>query len=294
MPKKERDRTNLAVMQAWFDDTGKDGTRAVFVLAGLVAPVKNWAAASDEWQAVLDRPPRLQYFKAYEAYGFRKQFRGWSESARDKKLDELIAIIEKYAPPHRGGGSTFSIQYDDWDSIISIALSKEHPELRRFKNPYYMAFIGTIGAMLHEAYERPTIETLHLLFDEGIERDPSSLKEGYRDFVQFINQIHPEHVALLHNKEAEFRDDKKDRPLQASDLFAWHVRKDLEARLRGENYDHPHWMRMKTALAIRDYSFGRQDLINMLHDALKEQQAKLGEPGDLEALDAAIEKLRNS
>jgi hypothetical protein len=68
----------------------------VFVLGGFVADYVRWAAFSGEWQAALDLPPKLDYFKMSEAVAMHGQFhpsKGWAEQIRDERLDILADIV---------------------------------------------------------------------------------------------------------------------------------------------------------------------------------------------------------
>jgi len=54
------------VLQAVVDDSGKS-EKPVFLLAGFVLNVDEWTAFADQWQNILDGPPKLEYFKMSEA-----------------------------------------------------------------------------------------------------------------------------------------------------------------------------------------------------------------------------------
>ncbi len=89
-------------LQGFIDDSGEgDFPRdPVFVLAGFVTTAERWAAFSKEWQAALDAPPAIAYFKMNEAAALTKEFsrrRGWTEARRDAKVDLLTCVIVKYA-----------------------------------------------------------------------------------------------------------------------------------------------------------------------------------------------------
>jgi hypothetical protein len=277
------------MLQAWFDDTGKDGRSPIFMLAGVVAPVRNWAAFADSWDNALKGKPRpLEYFKAYEAHWRCGQFKGWTQLERDHKVSELTAIIEQYVCwPGAGAGVTFSVQHDDYDSIVVPCLSPENRKLRHHRRPFDLAFVATIGAMLQEAYTRPTRQLLHLLFDEGIETK-EILKNSYLRFVDYLTRERPKHIDLLHNKDAEFRDDKHEPPLQAADLFAWHARRYLESQMRGADYIDSIWLRLNAALVPKDYSYSRADLRDFINTAIRMQDDELNRiaksPDPIEAL----------
>jgi Protein of unknown function (DUF3800) len=105
------------VLQAFFDDSGNEPSSPLFVLAGLITTHEQWAKFSNEWQAILDGPPRLDYFKMAEAESLRKQFsmkNGWNRESRDDTVLKLACLVSKYAI----GGVYASLSHDNWARII--------------------------------------------------------------------------------------------------------------------------------------------------------------------------------
>jgi hypothetical protein len=94
------------------------------------------------------------------------------------------------------------------------------------KNPYYLSFHLVLGVMLMtQAKKRADSgveEPIEVLFDAGMDR-LQSLRIGFNYLINTVATHNPEFLDLLINKEAEFRDDKLFKPLQAADLLAWHV-----------------------------------------------------------------------
>ncbi len=83
------------MMEAYADDSGT-GDPPVFLLAGFVGRAERWAEFSERWIEALRGRPRLKYFKMKEAAALEGQFKGWSESDRDKRLATLVDIIKDY------------------------------------------------------------------------------------------------------------------------------------------------------------------------------------------------------
>ncbi len=83
------------MLRASFDDSAV-GQGPVYVIAGWVAPAEKWVPFADDWHAVLDMRPRIEYFKFVEAINFSGEFLGISEEMRDEKLKLLLRIIEDY------------------------------------------------------------------------------------------------------------------------------------------------------------------------------------------------------
>jgi hypothetical protein len=261
------------VLQSWVDDTGKANRFGLFTLAGFVARVRNWAAFTDEWRRLLHlkNPTPLEYFRAYEAHHRCDQFEGWTAADRDERVEKLARVILKYVSKDPGCGVSFSIPHQEYQTILASKLSSENPKLRPHRNPFYLAFVSMVGELLVEAVIRN--ERIHLLFDEGID-NKSLLEEGYRDFVANLEKEQPLHFRLLHNKTAEFRDDKCEPPLQAADLLAWHKRLDLAAKQNGSVYTDPIWLLLSKHIRIRDCSYDADELRGIRNrvDSLQKEQ----------------------
>src|SRR5215208_2476822 len=96
LPSGKRERRKLMVLQAYIDDSGSEPTDPLFVLGGFVSQAADWAVFSDEWKAVLDIPPTLEYFKMSEANSLREQFdpsRGWNEKLADIRVNLLCDVV---------------------------------------------------------------------------------------------------------------------------------------------------------------------------------------------------------
>src|ERR1700722_10154118 len=68
-------------LRAAIDDSGSSAPEPYFALAGFISDADSWEGENkflDRWQAVLDEPPALEYFKRSEAFRAEGQFRGWS------------------------------------------------------------------------------------------------------------------------------------------------------------------------------------------------------------------------
>jgi hypothetical protein len=61
----------MSMLQAFFDDSGSDAPSPLFVLAGLLCSTEKWNQFSVEWRRILEKEPRLDYFKMSEARALR-------------------------------------------------------------------------------------------------------------------------------------------------------------------------------------------------------------------------------
>src|SRR6516164_5038315 len=87
------------MLKAFVDDSGSGGDSLWYVLAGYVGTVEAWDSFEVPWRAVLDSPPKLEYFKASEAESLRPdgQWAGVSKNERNARLNSFIRVISKSA-----------------------------------------------------------------------------------------------------------------------------------------------------------------------------------------------------
>jgi hypothetical protein len=219
------------ILQAFCDESASEQDGKVLVVAGYIQKAVVWSFFSDAWKAVLDTPPSIEYFHMAEAENLNGQFRGWSAEQRDAKVATLADIIVGFRP---------------WS--ISCSISREqHERIVRPVSPYdlrkpfvecFLAIVVKL-AQWHEAMG----ETLpvDIVFDEcGITPPESAFfYNGAK------NALSPEARELLGGPPI-FRDDKKILPLQAADMLAWHLRRQIEIRNAAEI--RPVWEKLSVLL----------------------------------------------
>lgn len=225
LPPPQRERWPIVALQGWVDDSGEQDAPddPVFVLGGFIASASQWAAFSKEWAEVCDADPAICYFKMAEAASFRGQFDGWSVEARDEKVSELTAVIVKYA--------RIKVHCSvDKRAFAKHARSMPVPKRSTIINkPYAIAFqhiiLATAGAFLNYNIH----ESCDFIFDEQgrIGTDAVGMWETLKELVAHRAPKSGFDYAPFLGQRPIFRDDKVFLPLQASDLYAWHVRREF-------------------------------------------------------------------
>ena len=225
LPSEKRDARLFLVLQIFIDDSGR-GVDPAFVLAGYVGRVANWESFSDEWQKILNEKPKLNYIKATEAIWLKGEFAGWTPADRDRRVIRLVKLIKRYA--------MYAVD-------LSIDLAAFDLILRQkrgvFKQPEGLAFSHIVTWMLGRASERKTLEKIELIFDGGVISREKHIIETY---VAFMKHLPAELTSLLY-KRPRFEDDKEVLPIQAADLWAWHVRRQYYERARNSVWESPIW-----------------------------------------------------
>src|SRR5437867_2089333 len=82
------------MLQAYTDDSGTGGP--VVVMASFVSTTENWAAFSEEWDAVRKSGKAISHLKMADAFCLTGEFRGFSDEERDAKIFEFVRLINKH------------------------------------------------------------------------------------------------------------------------------------------------------------------------------------------------------
>jgi len=98
IPQPMRSQRLIAMLKGHFDDSGSDGERPPFVLAGYVLPIDRWAAFADDWQRELEREPRIKFFHMADAAYGDGPFLGIREEFRKCKVRDMLGVIQRHCP----------------------------------------------------------------------------------------------------------------------------------------------------------------------------------------------------
>jgi hypothetical protein len=295
MQQAARERVILVPFQAWFDDSGKEGIQGspVYLLAGFSARVPIWKAFADEWQTELNQPPKLQYVHAREAYGWKgpdfdpREPSEWNAAygprnrdERDKRLVKFAKLIVKHIRPEEAYGLSFITTHQGYGDFtaklarVQTTTIQDHEEFELLKNPYYLAFQKIIGQELKlrmaQGLYRGVVEQTEVFFDEHID-EWENLEFGFKQFVRMLETTEPNALQYLKNKKTpEGMDDKQHLPLQASDLYAWHVRRIFWEvnRRAATRYDDPVWRELRdNGVRFYEYRYQGEDWDRILTHA---------------------------
>lgn len=187
------------------------------VLAGYIAPVQSWAAFSAEWELSLNEEPRISYFKYREARSLVGEFAGWSETNRDAKVKKLTSIVNKYAV----AGVSVWLQNSIYEQYFSI----KDAYGQKMYSPYFILFYELMRRFVDIKPEQPPLLPpnweLQFLFDE----QPGQLGLVMDAWEAFKWQKGEKANSL--KVPPVFGNDLHMLPIQAADMHAWFVRKNL-------------------------------------------------------------------
>jgi Protein of unknown function (DUF3800) len=207
------------MLQACFDDSGKDTESPVFLIAGYFASVDDLRDLGAAWQQLLAKAPHLKYIKGYEAFGLNGEFTGWSTEARDRRLLEFVSLIGKYS----NKGIAFVI---DKDSFSLIRQLRDDDGIS-FRDPQEFAFVMSLSAFSQFVPDFGD-SSVDIVFD----RDLVSRKQAGRAYRRIFDNWPSDITSRFASREPHFEDDKEFPPLQAADLLAHCIRASLNFHKR--------------------------------------------------------------
>jgi hypothetical protein len=255
------------ILKAYLDDSEID-QEPVSVLAGWLAPAGSWAPFADEWQRGLEMKPKLKYFKMSECMGFGGEFSGWSRESRNQRLRYFVNLIEEYKLLGIGG-------------VIPTAEYKRlfrNSPLKNFDVPYFLMFYGLMAGILSSLPEiqnaiGATTERVDFVFDD----QPGQMERALNAWAEF-KEVAPENIKPLLGDPPIFRSDLMTLPLQAADLYAWHLRRQQTVEFTGEQYQSP-WGNAGDTINTANWLWTTQNL-EAMRDSLDEAR-RFGVPAQI-------------
>jgi hypothetical protein len=200
----------MFMLSAYMDETGhfEDKGQRFVGMAGLIAPAHNWQRFETKWKAALQKF-QIPHFHMVEFAGFKGEFEGWSEIKRRNLMSRLLTIIDvTYGYPF---GSVIPLD-------VYRSLSPERQ--KRFKDPYFLAFMDCIIAAAMLMAPHAPDEKMALVFSEQRQFRAHALRlydHAQRTFRNMMKVTTP-----------IFRDMREIGPLQAADLVAYEFYKEAD------------------------------------------------------------------
>jgi hypothetical protein len=193
------------MLQACVDGSGTGDPR-LFVLAGGIATVEQWAAFSAEWQERLNMRPLLECFKQSEMVQSpeRLERSGWFERVLRDHVTALISC---------------AIRTDELVKVVrEIKWPVKVVNADKLENPYYFAFHAIMNKLAQHQVQLGISGPVDFIFDEEGEK-----KNTLEAWDRIKLSVTPQ-VRKLMGSTPIYRNDKQFLPLQGADLFAYWVR----------------------------------------------------------------------
>lgn len=244
-------------------------SRGSFCYCGLVAPTSYWEGIfTERWdRRVLSGPPRIPYLHMTEirSRAWRKE-NNLSDDEAERRVEESINVICKRKDP-----ALFSFKFDGqfFDQRIKRAITTSTGR-RICLTADYLGFIGYVYVVLHRVHKAmPRAKRVDFLVERNGEVT-KNLHEFYGEIEPFLASIsRPDLIPLI----GEIVPGGKDRsPLQAADVFAWHLRRGSEHTLTGDDL-----VRWEQFQGSKKYCFGslENEALAQLAESLDRQQIEL-------------------
>lgn len=195
------------MLQAYIDDSASD-LRADkrLLLAGYIQSAEAWAKLSEEWADELAKAPRL------DSLHMATCFEGWSEPAREIKINALVAVLKRYQPL----SIECSISRADYVRVLRPYAPYD------LRHPYFACFVGILYGVARTVAEERLSGPVDLVFDmQG--------NVGADAALWYIPLKHMDPALMRVLGDApRFENDDCVLPLQAADMLAWYVRRCAE------------------------------------------------------------------
>jgi hypothetical protein len=196
------------------DESGSHG-KGTYVIAGYMATAYNWEQFKVDWEAALAESPSIPYFHRGPNHHGDKPFDGWDEQTREAKLYRMIRVFEKF--PGRIVELSSTIAWGDYEAVKTAPLGEV------LSNPYYCCLHGVVSLALQWVKDKGEGADIDFIFDYQFQHQAEAVKQ-FTHIRQRFSDV-PEVSTRMSG--ICFMDDERVAGLQAADLIAWQLRRDL-------------------------------------------------------------------
>lgn len=239
------DKVWLAVLQAYFDESF-DQNKSIFVLGGYVSPVLKWVEFVREWEQI------LPFAGLTDEFG--QPYFHMKEIAPRSNCMEIVQAFYRIIEKHCELAISAKIDKRELDNAIGrVVVPNVAIDWGWWRNPYNVSF-RILMDMFHSQWAVNAAETVlsergpvDFFFDDKEEKGP--ILAAWDDFLR----DKPPEVRRLYGAHPIFESDKRLKPLQAADLWAWWRRKWYENNQEVLTFGafektmgkHPHFMEIE-------------------------------------------------
>src|SRR6266487_4807420 len=271
LPQVARNKRVLLMFRGFFDESNRNPSEGLFILAGWTARVEDRERFTQDWQECLERKPSIKYFKTYEANHQTGEFYKLNDAdAKEKKL-ALSEIISR----HRVRGYIATANY--------TILNGKPEKLSKLMGTriYDWAFIAIVTYVLGDHLDRgENSEKVDFVFDGC-----SELRACIESYEETRNNKFTPAMRLIAG-EIIPGDDKKLAGLQAADILTGEHSAYLKTGTKGDCYmefaDLPIMalqasppQQITELLQYAQEVYRRKELVSDMLNLLKEKGVKL-------------------
>lgn len=207
------------MFQAYFDESGVHADAEMFVLAGYLAPQKEWERFIPKWQAVLKKHGIEGVFHATHCNGNKGEFKKFEENreARNEFVAELLSLLGD-RPRIIGFASGVAVKEFSKEMLAHIAPTKHG-------HPYYVAMkslMSMIDLTLRKRGYQKKSDRVALIFDRHSQLSPYAV-DLFNRSVEDDSWSDRDRFTTI-----AFAGTDKEIPLQAADAFAYDSCKEMQ------------------------------------------------------------------
>jgi hypothetical protein len=216
------------MIRGFFDESEQGD---IFLIAGWVTDYETWERFSEEWRAVLEAEPRIEYFKHHEAKSVPPsgQFQGFTPEQVDAKISALVEVICR----HEMYGVTSGLNTNTFNTAFSghVVSRKTLRSALKLTHHYHSCVFSTHATILQIQIDRGyTDKRVDLVFDEM----SGLMGECIVAYDEFKKQFPPDKKAIAGSMTEA--DDKEVEALQAADLLAGQLTTNLRLGVPEDHY----------------------------------------------------------
>lgn len=199
----------MALLKAYFDESGTHAGSPVIVIAGLIAPIEAWIDIEREWNENL-ATSRVPYFHAYECDAGDGVFANTKRVFRDALCIGLAKVIAKYTPEP----VVAAITKEDWEWMKpKVAQS---PLRESYGHPCAWCFEYCMQQVITWSHEQNDGEPVAIVL------------ANQDEYKTLANDIHAAHrVSPARDYTLAFAAAKLTPAIQAADFLAYEVYKNF-------------------------------------------------------------------
>ena len=206
----------VIVLETYLDESG-DAQAPVIVVAGVAATQPHWETFNQQWRPLLDKWG-IEFFHMADFESRQGPYAEWSDSQRHERLNTLLALITSHA--------IIAV----WAAVPKEVYERVIPDALKVRiTPYHVAAISCFtrlnGILRNELGDRD-VRAAYVY--EDISKGSGAVLDAYSG-IKMVHGLAEE----LHMLTLSYQPKKEFRPLQAADILAYEVWKDVTNILAG-------------------------------------------------------------
>lgn len=207
----------MALLKAYFDESGTHAGSPIVLIAGLIAPIETWIDIEREWNENL-ATSRVPYFHAYECDAGVGAFANTERVFRDALRIGLAKVIAKYSPEPVIAG----IEKEDWERLQPIVARSALRE--SYGHPCAWCFEYCMQQVVTWSYEQADGEPVAIIL------------ASQDEYKTLANDIYAAHlVSPAHDYPLAFAAAKLTPAIQAADFVAYEAYKNFVRQKNNPN-----------------------------------------------------------